>query len=61
MENEEINYEEFYPGFTVTCKKCNGQHVHIENDMGYSPESGSWGGLHFVCDDCGATVSIYEN
>lgn len=57
---EEINYKEFYPGFTVVCDKCGSQNVRLENSMGFSAESGAWGSLDLICDDCENTVSIVE-
>ena len=51
----------FYPGFTVACDQCGSQNVRIENDMGFSPESGGWGGIRLVCDSCGKETEIYDN
>jgi hypothetical protein len=47
-----------WPGFTVTCKACGSTNVRLENDQGYSPESGSWGGVHLHCTACDAKVTI---
>lgn len=58
---DDSDYIGFYPGFTVTCNKCGGKHVRIESSCGYSPESGAWGSVDMVCDDCETTVTIYQN
>jgi DNA-directed RNA polymerase subunit RPC12/RpoP len=50
-----------YPGFTITCDKCGSKNVTFKSDMGYSPESGGWGGIQLFCADCKNEVEIYEN
>lgn len=57
---EHIDREEseFWPGFTVTCNACNSANVHLDNSMGFSETSGSWGSIDFKCQDCGASTEI---
>ena len=60
--DHEINYKaSFYPNFTVICDVCGSDKVRLRNDMGWSPESGGWGGLHLHCDNCGNETEIYDN
>ena len=49
-----------HPGFTVVCDKCKSGDVYVENTIGWSPESGGWGSLDFVCDNCGHRTEIVE-
>lgn len=48
-----------HQGFTITCDKCGGKVVIFECDIGFSPESGAYGGIHLVCKDCDAATEIY--
>jgi len=60
-DKDPIDYKaSFYPGFTITCDKCGGQKVRITNDMGWSEESGSFGGIDLLCDECGRRTAIVE-
>jgi len=59
MDEDDIDYRKFYPGFVVICNKCNGTHVRVECNVGYSPESGGWGGVGLICDDCENKVNLY--
>jgi hypothetical protein len=47
--------------FIVTCKECNSINIEIENGIGYSNESGSWGSLDLICADCGNREEVYKN
>lgn len=51
-----------WPGFKVTCLKCGSSMVEMENSMGSSEMSGSWGSIDFVCgnDECDNRTSIAE-
>lgn len=51
---------ETHPGFDVICAACGSHKVIVENDMGHSAESGSWGAVSLLCLDCRATVDIAE-
>lgn len=55
---EEIKLQ--HPGFTIICDKCNGKNVVIDNSIGYSSTSGSWGSINLICNDCGNTTEIAE-
>ena len=60
-EEDQIDYTaSFYPGFTITCGKCGSQSVRIKNDMGWSEESGSFGSIDLLCDECGELTPIVE-
>lgn len=61
MKKEQEDESKFWPGFTVTCNKCGGTNTRLENSMGYSPESGGWGSIDFVCNDCGNQTEIVES
>jgi hypothetical protein len=50
----------FWPGFTVKCDKCGSHEVFLENTMGYSPTSGGWGSIDFVCRECDNRAEIVE-
>jgi len=58
---EDSDYTDFYPGFIVVCAKCGSKRVRLDNSLGWSPESGGWGSLDLICDDCNNTIAIYEN
>ncbi len=60
-EYNEIDQEQFWPGFTVICNKCSSNNVYFENTLGFSELSGGWGELSFICSDCESSVDIYEN
>lgn len=50
-----------YEGFTLICNACGSAAVEVYSDMGYSPESESWGGLHLRCTDCASMVTLIGN
>jgi len=52
IDEEEVNYGDQYPGFIVVCKQCGSADVQVENWLGYSEESGSWGNVELRCDSC---------
>ena len=53
-----FNFADQWPGFTVACNKCGSQKISLENDMGFSPESGSWGSAILKCENCGNQIEI---
>ena len=62
-EQKEVNkqYElNFYPGFNITCNKCNSPEVSIRNTLGWSEVSGSWGEISLVCEVCESYVIIFD-
>jgi hypothetical protein len=48
-----------HPGFSITCDKCNGKRVIVDNSVGWSEASGQWGSVDLRCLDCGASTSVY--
>ena len=46
--------------FEVKCKKCGSTNVDLDNSMGWSEESGGWGSLDLMCQDCGNRVELME-
>ena len=50
-----------YDKFTVTCDKCGGTNLEIDDSRGYSETSGSWGSIDITCLDCGNSEEIAEN
>lgn len=57
---DKVEQEKLWPGFTVQCDKCASFKVTLENSMGYSPESGAWGSLDFLCLSCGNKTELME-
>ncbi len=49
-----------HEGFTITCDKCGSKVVIVDSDIGGSELSGSWGGVHLICQDCDARTEIYD-
>lgn len=52
--------EQTHPGFSIVCRKCGSARVIVENSMGYSETSGSWGSVDLFCLDCGEMTGIVE-
>ncbi len=52
--------DKIFERFTITCDKCKGQNIEIEDSRGWSEISGSWGSIDFFCLDCGNTEEIAE-
>lgn len=52
-------FKDLYIGFTVFCDNCDSKDIYVENSLGYSPESGQWGSIDFVCANCGQRTVIY--
>jgi len=50
--------DKFWPKFTVVCDVCGSTNIRLDNSMGYSDMSGSWGSIDFVCDDCSNKTEI---
>jgi hypothetical protein len=59
---KETDYKAQYPGFTITCDKCGGTRVLVEDSRGSSHDSGVWGSVALACEteDCGQKVEIAE-
>lgn len=55
---EQEYFDETHPGFTIKCNKCGSTKVYLENDMGWSDLSGSWGGIHLICNECESKTTI---
>lgn len=58
-EQREAQYK-LWPGFTVQCRHCDDFNVYLDNSMGFSAMSGSWGSIDFVCLDCGTRTALME-
>jgi hypothetical protein len=42
--------EDTHPGFTIMCNIC-GSSVYVDNSLGFSATSGSWGSVDLVCNN----------
>ena len=58
---EQKDIDETHPGFTVICDKCKSKKVYVESSCGASAESGAWGSVDLVCNDCGNRIEVYNN
>lgn len=47
-----------HPGFTIVCDKCGSKIVIVDNSLGFSAQSGSWGSVDLECLTCGANTEI---
>jgi hypothetical protein len=52
--------DEAHPSFIVTCRACGSTVVSVQSDVGYSPLSGGWGGVHLHCESCHADDAIWS-
>jgi hypothetical protein len=52
--------DETHPGFTITCDKCDSTLVMVDSSVGFSAESGVWGSVSLDCQECDASVEIWE-
>lgn len=52
--------DQTHPGFTVTCQGCRSTLVYVESSVGGSAESGGWGSVDLVCDNCDQRTEVYE-
>lgn len=50
-----------YPGFRVTCEKCESARCYTESSMGWSELSGGWGSFDLVCSDCGNRTILLDS
>lgn len=60
-ETQREAQSKFWPGFIVQCQHCNGFNIDLDNSMGHSAESGSWGSIDMVCNDCGTKTEIVSS
>jgi len=60
-EDEEMNWNKTHPGFTITCDECGSDHVTVDSDVGWSEETGGWGGVYLRCNECRKSEEIYSN
>ena len=58
MDDETIKKQ--WPGFTVSCDACGSKRIELDNSMGFSELSGTWGSIDFVCLDCNQRISLVE-
>jgi len=50
-----------HPGFSIQCDKCQSFDVLVENSLGYSCESGGWGEVELVCNNCDQRTEIVSS
>ena len=48
----DLNQEEYWPGFEMICFECDGTNVCFEED--------TYGDVAIICRDCGNAVYIVE-
>jgi len=56
-----IEQEKICPGFKIMCDKCKDYNVYVDNSMGFSDLSGSWGSVDLICNDCDNRATIVES
>jgi hypothetical protein len=61
MDSNYDEYETPFGSFSVECSECGSKNIDLENSLGFSVESGSWGSIDLVCADCGNRFEIYES
>jgi len=61
FKNVDNEYETPFGSFSVECSECGSKNIDLENSLGFSVESGSWGSIDLVCVDCGNRFEIYES
>lgn len=49
-----------HPGFTIICDTCGSSNVIVDSTVGFSAESGGWGSVDLECQDCMASVEIWQ-
>lgn len=59
-ENRDADLDATHPGFACRCDACGSYRVYVQNSTGWSPESGGWGSISLICDDCGKSCDIWE-
>ena len=59
MTLEEMQ-EKMFGEFKVECKMCGSSKVIIDSNLGFSPQSGSWGSVDFWCIDCENYHEIFK-
>lgn len=52
--------EKSHPGFKIQCRACLCEAVIVSSNVGYSPESGSWGGVSLECLGCHESEEIWR-
>lgn len=58
----EMTYSEgTHPEFKIICRKCDSEDVYIDNSLGFSIESGSWGSIDLVCNNCENRTEIVDS
>jgi transcriptional regulator with XRE-family HTH domain len=46
------DFQDQYPNFEIKCKICGSTKVYLQNTLGHSSTSGSWGYVSMVCSEC---------
>ena len=60
LAKEEHASKESHPGFTIFCDKCNSHDVSVDITVGFSAESGGWGGVDLDCQTCGESTELWS-
>src|SRR3990167_7065693 len=55
---QDDEHQKTHPGFIITCEECTTRHVYVENSLGFSAFSGTWGAVELVCAECGQRTEI---
>lgn len=55
-----INQPDPETEFEIKCKNCESTKVHVDANVGFSPQSGGWGAVRLVCETCGNKTDIWE-
>lgn len=54
-------FDDTHQGFIITCIRCKSTDVYVDNSLGFSAASGSWGTVDLVCNECGTTCTIVNS
>ena len=49
-----------HEGFKITCNRCGSTDVGVDSTIGYSEESGMWGGVYLRCAGCQYETVIFD-
>src|SRR3990167_1454807 len=55
---QDDEHQKTHPGFIITCEECTTRRVYVENSLGFSAFSGTWGAVELVCAECGQRTEI---
>ena len=58
--NPQTEIERQIPGFRIICVRCGSGDIKLTNDLAVSEDTGPWGSIQLVCQNCGGWATIYE-